>query len=80
MMNISSCTMGSENDYNKDNYSDNWLEFFWKKPYRNYHLGFANHSLWDHCNLGTKDILKMNLKNFSPCYKLKWLFSNTPEE
>ena len=80
MMNISSCTMGSENDYNKDNYSDNWLEFFWEKPYRNYHLGFANHSLWDHCNLGTKDILKMNLKNFSPCYELEWIFSNTSEE
>ena len=25
--------------------SDNWIEFFWEKPYSDYHLTFLNHSL-----------------------------------
>lgn len=52
--------------------SDNWIEFFWEKPYSDYHLTFLNHSLWDHCQLSTKEILKMKLKRFSLCFKMEW--------
>ena len=55
----------------EENYSKNWLEFFWEKPYSDYHLTYLNHSLWDHCNLNTKDILKMNTKNFCSCFELR---------
>mgnify|MGYP003489280543 FL=1 len=80
MMMVSYSTLGHEGDERKENYSDVWLEFFWEKPYSAYHLGFLNHSLWDHCNLGASEILKMKLKNFSPCYSFDWIFSEEQEE
>ena len=80
MMMVSCSTLGHNADEKKENYSDVWLEFFWEKPYSAYHLGFLNHSLWDHCNLGASEILKMKLKNFSPCYSFDWIFSEEQEE
>lgn len=80
MIFLSSATLGNEADEKKENYSDVWLEFFWEKPYSEYHLGFLNHSLWDHCNLGPKEIFKMKLKNFAPCYSFDWIFSDEQEE
>lgn len=52
--------------------SDNWLEFFWEKPYADYHLTYLNHCLWDHCYLDTREILKMKLKRFCSCIQLDW--------
>lgn len=80
MMMVCCLTLGHEANETKDNYSDVWLEFFWEKPYSEYHLGFLNHSLWDHCNLGASEILKMKLKNFSPSYSFDWNFFATEED
>ena len=80
MMMVCCSTLGYEANETKDNYSDVWLEFFWEKPYSEYHLGFLNHSLWDHCNLGASEILKMKLKNFSPSYSFDWNFFATEED
>ena len=52
--------------------SDNWLEFFWEKPYTDYHLTYLNHCLWDHCYLDTREILKMKPKRFCSCIQLDW--------
>ncbi|MBR5866947.1 MAG: hypothetical protein IKZ04_03455, partial [Spirochaetaceae bacterium] len=80
MLNISLSSMGYTGYGKKDNYSDNWLEFFWDLPYCKYHLCYTNHNLFDHCNLGMKDILKMNLKKFSPCYEISWVFWENDEQ
>ena len=80
MMSIYSYTMGSSDSVKKEVYSDNWLEFFWDKPYCDYHLCYTNHSFWDHCNLGTKDILKMKLNRFSSQFEIEWTFSNEENE
>ena len=73
MMNVGSLSMGTKDSWDGDIYSDSWIEGFWEKPFINHHLCYLNHSLWDHCDLGEKDILKMRLKDFAPHLEIEFV-------
>ncbi len=73
MMDIGGLSMGANESWRGETLSDTWLEGFWEKPFINYHLCYLNHSLWDHCYLGSKDILKMRLKDFAPHLEIEFV-------
>ncbi len=77
-------TMNGLSADNEENYFDDevpqWADpmFFRNEPFNKIHLCFSMHGLYTHCDLTTKEVLKMKLRNFSPYFEIR--IETNPEE